>query len=96
MSSTEYLFGMCLQFMRNQIFKLYKSSSFSIIRIYSSLIEEEVPILTATWFTMAGWYPWNAHLYLRRNSGGMDAAGGQREEVGGLRRGEGGGTLVGI
>lgn len=56
---------------------------------HPALAEVEVPSVTASWYTMAGWYLWEACLYLRRNRGGMDGGEGQ------LWGEEGGETLVG-
>lgn len=43
---------------------------------------------------MAGWYPQEAYLYLKENSGGGMDGGGQYKRGGGLGGGEGRETLV--
>lgn len=41
-------------------------------------IEEKMPSFSVTWCTMAYWYPWDAHQYLKRNwEGGEDGRGGE-------------------
>lgn len=44
-------------------------------------------ILTATWYAMFGWYPWEACPFLTGNRGGVDLE--ERKDRGEAGRGEG-------
>lgn len=55
--------------------------------LHPALIWGEVPSLTATWYVMCGWYPWEACNFLK-GKGGMDLEEREREE--GLEGEEGG------
>lgn len=37
---------------------------------HPTLVEEEVPGLAVALYATVGCYPWDPHLYLKRNSGG--------------------------
>ena len=50
-------------------FLLWGPNTFTGLQ-HPALTEEEEPSLTATWYTMADWYPWDACLYLKKTTGG--------------------------
>ena len=38
--------------------------------LHLALTQREVPRLTAIWYVMFGWYPWEACIFQKRNKGG--------------------------